>query len=54
MEECESDLVLQVVVNGDRMEASMETVGVTSLPRKMKICVSLFPIVYDLGTNISI
>ncbi|KOB76748.1 putative cyclic GMP stimulated phosphodiesterase, partial [Operophtera brumata] len=37
MEECESELVFQVVVNGDRSEASMEAVGLSALPRKTKI-----------------
>ncbi|KAM3963607.1 cGMP-dependent 3',5'-cyclic phosphodiesterase [Aphomia sociella] len=39
-EECEAELVLQVVVNGERMEASIEAVGASALPRKLKIYMS--------------
>ncbi|XP_052748765.1 cGMP-dependent 3',5'-cyclic phosphodiesterase-like isoform X2 [Galleria mellonella] len=39
-EECEAELVLQIVVNGERMEASIEAVGASTLPRKVKICMS--------------
>ncbi|XP_059055521.1 cGMP-dependent 3',5'-cyclic phosphodiesterase-like [Achroia grisella] len=39
-EECDSELVLQIVVNGERMEASIEAVGSSMLPRKLKICMS--------------
>ncbi|XP_013196675.1 cGMP-dependent 3',5'-cyclic phosphodiesterase [Amyelois transitella] len=39
-EECECELVLQVIVNSERMEAFIEAVGGTALPRKMKINMS--------------
>lgn len=54
MEECESELVLQVVVNAERMEASMEAVGVSSLPRKLKICVSKFFSIYISRSTLEI
>ncbi|KAG6449372.1 hypothetical protein O3G_MSEX006036 [Manduca sexta] len=39
-EECEAELVLQIIVNGERMEASIEAVGTATLPRKVKINMS--------------
>uniref|UniRef100_A0A2A4J9P4 Phosphodiesterase n=1 Tax=Heliothis virescens TaxID=7102 RepID=A0A2A4J9P4_HELVI len=40
LEECEADLVFQVIVHRDRKEAYIEVVGTTALPRKMKINLS--------------
>ncbi|XP_028164363.1 cGMP-dependent 3',5'-cyclic phosphodiesterase-like [Ostrinia furnacalis] len=40
-DECEADLVLLVVVNAERMEASIDAVGSAALQRKHKICMSL-------------
>lgn len=42
--ECEAEIVLQVVVNSERMEASIEAVGSSALHRKHKINVRLFAI----------
>ncbi|CAG9785794.1 unnamed protein product [Diatraea saccharalis] len=41
-EECDAELVLLIIINGDRMEAYIEAVGTTVLLRKRKIDVRFF------------
>ncbi|KAJ0175809.1 hypothetical protein K1T71_008968 [Dendrolimus kikuchii] len=39
-EECDAEVVFQIIVNSDRLEAYIEAVGTSALPRKLKICMT--------------